>query len=444
MVLLDVSRAARGIPCRNHQLTGSSNVPIGGVDLLLILAFLHLKGVTNEDRRRSLKSKLLHMDLAGATVLIASVACLILALQWGGNTYAWRSSTIIGLFVGFGLLLVVFCALQFRLGEKATVPVRFLKQRTVLMASCFTFLISVSNFADGYYLPFYFQAAQGVSATQSGISFISLAFPEIIAIMASGAIATKTGHYVPLMVLGSIVGAIGTGFLTSIGLTTTTPQWAAFMVITGIGIGLGTNVPYTSIQAVLHEDDVPVGNAVIIFFQNLGGSLAIPIGNALLVDGLQTSIPKVTSALDAQTVISVGPTKLAMLTRDPALLEALRGCYVVAVQYTLYLSLAAIAVALPFALGMEWRRLKIPEKPGGDGPAANQDVEAATMQQANVEVASVQHSDVGSMEWPLPSPRPPPRSARVASRDLKGVSGDWGKQIDVDFSMWRRSLVSPI
>ena len=48
----------------------------------------------------------------------------------------------------------------------------------------------------GYYLPFYFQAVEGVSATQSGVRFIALAFPEVLAIVIMGAIVTKTGLYV--------------------------------------------------------------------------------------------------------------------------------------------------------------------------------------------------------------------------------------------------------
>ena len=45
-------------------------------------------------------------------------------------------------------------------------------------------------------MPFYFQAVQGVSATKSGIRFIALALPEIVAIVVSGAIVSKIGHYV--------------------------------------------------------------------------------------------------------------------------------------------------------------------------------------------------------------------------------------------------------
>lgn len=47
-----------------------------------------------------------------------------------------------------------------------------------------------------YFMPFYFQAVQGTSATKSGIRFIALALPEIVAIVVSGAIVSMVGHYV--------------------------------------------------------------------------------------------------------------------------------------------------------------------------------------------------------------------------------------------------------
>ena len=42
------------------------------------------------------------------------------------------------------------------------------------------------------------------------------------------------------------------------------------MIITGIGTGLGVNLPYTAVQAVLDEKDVPTGNAISQFSYQLG------------------------------------------------------------------------------------------------------------------------------------------------------------------------------
>lgn len=129
-----------------------------------------------------------------------------------------------------------------------------------------------------YYMPFYFQAVQGVSATTSGVRFIPLAFPEVIAIVISGALTSVTGHYVrqhprlqilshllietlfkqvPFMVLAVIVGAVGGGLLTLLGVDTPTVQWAAYLVIAGFGLGLGIQQPYSAVQVVLRYHTYP-------------------------------------------------------------------------------------------------------------------------------------------------------------------------------------------
>ena len=124
-----------------------------------ILAFLRISGVDNVNRRPPLREKLKHMDITGAAILVASVCCLLLALQWGGTSQPWNSPRIIGLFVGFGLLITIFGTLQWWLKENATIPLRVLRQRTVLAGGVFSFFVNMSNyvvrnshFATAYYV----------------------------------------------------------------------------------------------------------------------------------------------------------------------------------------------------------------------------------------------------------------------------------------------------
>lgn len=53
------------------------------------------------------------------------------------------------------------------------------------------------------------------------------------------------------MVTGVIIAIVGSTLLSRIGLETSTVQWAAFSVITGIGIGIGIQLPYTAMQVAL-------------------------------------------------------------------------------------------------------------------------------------------------------------------------------------------------
>lgn len=80
------------------------------------------------------------------------------------------------------------------------------------------------------------------------------------------------------MIIGVIVASIGTDLLTPIGVGSPTMQWAAFLVLAGLGTGAGIQLPYTALQVVLRylifrmntnwilslkslsEDNLPAGN----------------------------------------------------------------------------------------------------------------------------------------------------------------------------------------
>lgn len=109
----------------------------------MILAFVRIRNTDQANIKAPLREKLARMDTIGTILLVASVVCLLIALQWGGITYPWKSSKVIGLFIGAGLLFTVFVGLQWRLGERATIPLRILRQRSVIMGAWFLFFLSV-------------------------------------------------------------------------------------------------------------------------------------------------------------------------------------------------------------------------------------------------------------------------------------------------------------
>jgi MFS family permease len=117
------------------------NLPFGGAALLAVGFFF--KPPQRKSTGLTLKQKILEIDLLGALFLICSIVSLLLALQWGGSTYKWSDSKIWGCLLGFGLMIIVFVALQFRRGDRATIPPRIFKQRTVLFSSVFSSFMSM-------------------------------------------------------------------------------------------------------------------------------------------------------------------------------------------------------------------------------------------------------------------------------------------------------------
>lgn len=148
MVLLDVSGTI--LYEREHRTSILTwlrrNLPVGAFSALAAVLFFD-SPAKKEILRVGTTEKIRQMDLSGAMVLISSVVCLFLALEWGGSTLPWNAPRIIGLFVGFGLLLLVFIAMQVRAGSEATIPMDIFLQRSILGASLFNFFVAGTIYA---------------------------------------------------------------------------------------------------------------------------------------------------------------------------------------------------------------------------------------------------------------------------------------------------------
>ena len=107
--------------------------------MVLVFSFLKIPSTQNYVIQKSIRAKLGEFDFIGSFLIIGGILCLFLALLWGGQQYPWRSSMIIGLFAGSIAILVLLIWAQRRLGDKATIPPRIFKQRTML-SSCFYLL----------------------------------------------------------------------------------------------------------------------------------------------------------------------------------------------------------------------------------------------------------------------------------------------------------------
>lgn len=120
-----------------------SNVPIGGIALVTVMLFVKPKRTNEAMTVLSPIQRLKRMDWIGTIIFLGAFTCLFLALQWGGQTKPCGSSQVIGLFVGFGLLLGAFAYSQNFTGEDSLLPRRILKQRTVLFGTIYLILFGL-------------------------------------------------------------------------------------------------------------------------------------------------------------------------------------------------------------------------------------------------------------------------------------------------------------
>lgn len=93
------------------------------------------------------------LDPLGMFLFAPSIICLLLALQWGGSTYAWSNGRIIALFVLFGFLLLAFAASQIWNPDTAIIPARVVTHRSIASTCLFVFPLAGSMTMLLYYLP---------------------------------------------------------------------------------------------------------------------------------------------------------------------------------------------------------------------------------------------------------------------------------------------------
>lgn len=204
------------------------------------------------------------MDPVGTTLLVCAIISYILPLQFGGQTKAWNSSTVIGLLVGFPLMIITFMVWEYFQGERAAFPPRLIKGRLILVNSLYAFFFAGSYFIVIYYIPIYFQSIQNVSPTISGVRNLPLIISMSIALIVSGGSITKTGHTAPLMVVGGVIATIGSGLIYSLDIGTGTGKWIVYQIIGGIGWGLAYQVPINAAQGTVDPSDIATVTGIII------------------------------------------------------------------------------------------------------------------------------------------------------------------------------------
>ena len=123
------------------------NLPLGGASLVILGLFFSNPAAARAEAS-TWKEIVRHLDLPGIAILIPAVVCYILALQWGGTTKAWNSADVIGVLVGFGVLILIFIAIEIYSGDYAIIQGRLLRDRTVGMMCALVFFISAGYFGE--------------------------------------------------------------------------------------------------------------------------------------------------------------------------------------------------------------------------------------------------------------------------------------------------------
>ncbi|KAI1361956.1 major facilitator superfamily transporter [Xylaria arbuscula] len=349
------------------------NLPLGAVTVVTLFFFFDSPPTQVRSATGSTwLQKIMGFDPIGTVLFLPSIITILIALQWGGAIYPWSDGRVIALLVVFGVLLLAFIGVQYWAGENGTVPPRIITQRSIGSGAFFSFVVGASFFVMVYYLPIWFQAIRGDSATLSGVHSLPLMISFTLGATVAGGLVTTYGYYVPFMYGPALLGSIGAGLMTTFTTDISTGKWVGYQIIYGTGMGIGMQQTLNAATAVLPLADVPTGTAVIIFAQMFGGSLFVSVAQNVfankLVEGLR-SVPNL--GIDPEAVINAGATAIMKLITDPIVLEDVKVVYNDAVVWTFRVALITTALSLFGALPMEWKNIKQNNKKDTDTETAS-------------------------------------------------------------------------
>ncbi|VUC23481.1 unnamed protein product [Clonostachys rosea] len=341
------------------------NLPLGAATALTIFFFLKLPNNEKNDRTgnsvANIKEFLNKLDLLGSLCLMPFLVCLLLALQWGGTTYAWSNWRVILCLSLFGVLLIAWIYIQYAKGDNATLPARIIRQRSVGCGLLFSLCTCSSMFVVSYYGPIWFQVVKDTTAEQSGINFLAALGPLIVASFAAGALTSHIGYYLPQMIVCAVITTVASGLLYMYDLDTTTAFWAGSLALFGFGIGSGLQMPLVAVQTVLKGGDISMGTSAMVLSQSMGGSIFLAVGQnvfqAKLIQELASKVPD----LDPQIVIEHGATGLRTAITEQFGAETARGvleAYNTGLRQCFLVSIIISGLALFAAMGMEWISVK--------------------------------------------------------------------------------------
>ena len=251
------------------------------------------------------------IDLLGAALLSAGIACLMIGLEIGHD--GWTRASTLGLFGVAALMLVAFIA-QERRASDPMIPLRLFANPVVRTCALLGMSAGVIAFGAGQFLPLYFQDSLFVSPTESGLRMLPMMVGVTITTFGVGRLIAHTGGYKRWPVIGTWLSVVGLVGIAQIDGGTPYLWLVAPMIFMGMGSGSVFTSTSIATQNAVDFRDLGVATATVMFFRSLGGSFGLAVFGTVLNATVRSEIP---------SRIGVEPDAAAGFIRSPAQIEAL-------------------------------------------------------------------------------------------------------------------------
>ncbi|KAI3553814.1 MFS transporter [Colletotrichum abscissum] len=338
------------------------NLPIGAVVVAVVIFCLPPSLCRTSAELRSMTPIQLakKFDLLGTTLLLASLVCLMLALQWGGGEYPWNDARVIAVLVVFGVTLLPWMALQYFQGDDATVPLSIVKQRSVASSNLYLLFLNGAFGVFIFYLPVWFQSIRGDDAESSGLKQLALCISTAVGSIVAGGLVMAIGFYNPFVILGSLLVTAGSALLMTIKSDAALGILVGAQILVGAGVGVGAEQANVAVQTVLPNEKIPKGTSLTLFTRLLGVALSVPIAQSVFQQELSKNLG---SAVAAKIYGDGGATQIKdnlqkIFGNGTAEYQNALDKVNTSLTRTFELAMVLAAISFLFAIVLEWKNVR--------------------------------------------------------------------------------------
>jgi EmrB/QacA subfamily drug resistance transporter len=284
------------------------NLPVGILALTVLLrSFPNIKPA----------SRARHIDFLGAVMLVVGVVPLLMALSLGGNSFAWNSPVIIGLFAFSAVMLVLFGLVESRAIEPI-IPLNLFRNSIISVSIIAMMLMAAGMFGTILFIPLYIQGVIGTSATQSGTVLMPMMITMIGSSIISGQIIGRTGRYKLPGLFGMVVMAFGLYQLSQMGADADYLTVVRNMIIVGLGMGPTMPVFTLAAQNAVKVNQLGVVTSLTQFARSMGSTIGVALFGSILTNQFT---PAFHAALSAEIVSAIPQQILAAFDNPQVLLS---------------------------------------------------------------------------------------------------------------------------
>jgi hypothetical protein len=313
------------------------------------------------------------LDWVGAILNAGIYTSFVLALTFGGASWAWNDGRTIGTFMACFVTLILFGLQQFfsifTTPKDRLFPIEFLRSRTMILLHIATACAGTALFVPVFYVPLLFQFTKSDSGLQAAVRLLPFIFVDIFFVMGQGILMPIVGYYYPFFIISGVFTLIGSALMYTVTSATSTSAIYGFTVLIAIGAGLTSQAAYSIAPAKVAPHQIATAIGFMNVAQIGGIMIALTISGTVFQNIAFRDLSQVLNGLgfDAEDIRSaIAGAQSVVYEKIPATVKAEAiEAIVQAIDKTYALIIAGSALALVTSVFLRREKLFMEISTGG-------------------------------------------------------------------------------